>query len=99
MDFSVMMSVFSNMRLIAVDRLEMLHQLELWPGDLSRERAEYLAAGAHKSADRLVVPGAADVSVLLHRSGAKTQALDSVCTHTGGPLDEGKIADGCVRCP
>ncbi|WP_307857141.1 Rieske 2Fe-2S domain-containing protein [Pseudarthrobacter albicanus] len=41
----------------------------------------------------------AGVSVLLYRSGVAIQALDSVCSHMGGPLDEGKIADGCVTCP
>jgi nitrite reductase/ring-hydroxylating ferredoxin subunit/uncharacterized membrane protein len=41
----------------------------------------------------------AGVSVLLHREGAQVQALDSVCSHMGGPLEEGKIADGCVTCP
>jgi nitrite reductase/ring-hydroxylating ferredoxin subunit len=39
------------------------------------------------------------VSLLLHRSGAKLYALDSVCSHMGGPLDQGRIADGCVTCP
>ena len=39
------------------------------------------------------------VSVLLYRSGTMVLALDSVCSHMGGPLDEGKIADGCVTCP
>lgn len=41
----------------------------------------------------------AGVSVLLYRSGEAIQALDSVCSHMGGPLDKGKIADGCVTCP
>jgi nitrite reductase/ring-hydroxylating ferredoxin subunit/uncharacterized membrane protein len=39
------------------------------------------------------------VSVLLHRSGDRIQALDAVCSHMGGPLAEGKIEDGCVVCP
>lgn len=52
-----------------------------------------LSDGEHRKVD------AGAVSVLLHRSGAKTLALDSVCSHMGGPLDEGKIADGCVTCP
>lgn len=40
-----------------------------------------------------------NVSLLLHRSGAMLYAVDSVCNHMGGPLDQGKIADGCVTCP
>ncbi|HET7305961.1 MAG TPA: Rieske 2Fe-2S domain-containing protein [Segeticoccus sp.] len=42
---------------------------------------------------------AAGSPVLLHRSGGRTYALDSVCTHAGGPLEEGTFADGCVTCP
>lgn len=52
-----------------------------------------LADGAHRKVD------AGKVSVLLYRSGSGVQALDSVCSHMGGPLDEGTIADGCVTCP
>ncbi|XAS64514.1 Rieske (2Fe-2S) protein [Micrococcaceae bacterium Sec5.8] len=39
------------------------------------------------------------VSVLLYRSGSAIKALDSMCSHMGGPLDKGEIADGCVTCP
>lgn len=39
------------------------------------------------------------VSLLLVRSGSAIQALDSVCSHMGGPLEKGNIADGCVTCP
>lgn len=39
------------------------------------------------------------VSVLIHRSGGTIQAIDAVCSHMGGPLEEGKIENGCVRCP
>jgi len=52
-----------------------------------------LSDGGHRKV------GVAEVSVLLHRSGADIHALDSVCSHMGGPLDKGKIADGCVTCP
>ncbi|MFE4545166.1 Rieske 2Fe-2S domain-containing protein [Arthrobacter sp. NPDC056727] len=52
-----------------------------------------LADGALRKVD------AGKVSVLLYRSGSGIQALDSVCSHMGGPLDEGTIADGCVTCP
>jgi nitrite reductase/ring-hydroxylating ferredoxin subunit len=42
----------------------------------------------------------ADVTVLLYRSGGSITAIDSVCSHMGGPLEEGTIADGgCVTCP
>ena len=39
------------------------------------------------------------VPVLLVRDGANVLALADVCTHAGGPLHEGEVADGCVTCP
>jgi nitrite reductase/ring-hydroxylating ferredoxin subunit len=39
------------------------------------------------------------VSVLISRSGRSVHAIANRCTHRGGPLDEGEIADGCVTCP
>lgn len=41
----------------------------------------------------------AGVPVLLVRSGEELYALDDRCTHRGGPLHEGEVADGCVSCP
>jgi nitrite reductase/ring-hydroxylating ferredoxin subunit/uncharacterized membrane protein len=52
-----------------------------------------LPDGAHRKVD------AGKVSLLLYRSGSGILALDSVCSHMGGPLEEGTIADGCVTCP
>jgi nitrite reductase/ring-hydroxylating ferredoxin subunit/uncharacterized membrane protein len=52
-----------------------------------------LAPGGH----RMVQAGT--VSLLLVREADGITALDSVCSHMGGPLDEGTIADGCVTCP
>lgn len=53
-----------------------------------------LPLGSHKRVDLGGIP------VLLSRgaSGA-VHAVAAVCTHRGGPLDEGEFADGCVRCP
>ncbi len=42
---------------------------------------------------------AGDRQVLLTRHGGRLVALDAVCTHAGGPLPDGELADGCVRCP
>jgi nitrite reductase/ring-hydroxylating ferredoxin subunit/uncharacterized membrane protein len=39
------------------------------------------------------------VTVLLHRTSGRVQALANTCSHMGGPLDEGTIVDGCVTCP
>lgn len=41
-----------------------------------------------------------DVPVLLTRRRGSLRALSAVCTHAGGPLDEGTLdEDGCVTCP
>ena len=37
--------------------------------------------------------------VLVFRDGAAIHAVANRCTHRGGPLDEGEIAHGAVRCP
>jgi nitrite reductase/ring-hydroxylating ferredoxin subunit len=52
-----------------------------------------LADGQLRKAD------AAGVPVLLYRTAGTVYALDSTCTHMGGPLEEGTISDGCVTCP
>jgi NADPH-dependent 2,4-dienoyl-CoA reductase/sulfur reductase-like enzyme/nitrite reductase/ring-hydroxylating ferredoxin subunit len=38
-------------------------------------------------------------AVMLARSGGRLYAVGAKCTHYGGPLNEGLIADGTVRCP
>ncbi|MYQ33850.1 Rieske (2Fe-2S) protein, partial [Streptomyces sp. SID4956] len=41
-----------------------------------------------------------DVPVLVVReSGGEVHALAERCSHLAGPLSEGTVADGCVRCP
>lgn len=40
-----------------------------------------------------------DLSLVLYRSGGTVRALDSVCSHMGGPLEEGQVQDGCITCP
>jgi nitrite reductase/ring-hydroxylating ferredoxin subunit len=37
--------------------------------------------------------------VLLYRKGESLYAIGSVCSHAGGPLEEGKITANCVECP
>lgn len=40
-----------------------------------------------------------DTAVLLVRQGGAVSAIAATCTHWGGPLAEGLIAHGTVRCP
>lgn len=42
---------------------------------------------------------AKNTSILLTRQQGQVLALSSTCSHMGGPLDEGRIEDGCVICP
>jgi nitrite reductase/ring-hydroxylating ferredoxin subunit/uncharacterized membrane protein len=42
---------------------------------------------------------AGDVPVMLLRQRGAIRALSATCTHAGGPLDEGTLVDGCVKCP
>jgi len=39
------------------------------------------------------------VEVVLHRRGRSIDALANTCSHLGGSLHEGEVADGCVACP
>ncbi|WP_045233712.1 Rieske 2Fe-2S domain-containing protein, partial [Deinococcus pimensis] len=40
-----------------------------------------------------------DVPVVLVRDGGRVYALAERCTHLGGPLSEGSVEDGAIRCP
>jgi NAD(P)H-dependent nitrite reductase small subunit len=46
---------------------------------------------------RVVHAGTQEVAVF--RVGDTVYALDNVCLHTGGPLGEGIVEDGCAVCP
>ena len=37
--------------------------------------------------------------VLLVRQGERVYAIANTCTHRGGPLNDGEVTDGCVKCP
>lgn len=39
------------------------------------------------------------VAVMLVKQHGRLQALSAVCTHAGGPLEEGSLVNGCVKCP
>jgi nitrite reductase/ring-hydroxylating ferredoxin subunit len=40
-----------------------------------------------------------DTAILLNRDADDVRAVSSTCTHMGGPLQEGRLKDGCVVCP
>ncbi|MEN0066740.1 MAG: Rieske 2Fe-2S domain-containing protein [Myxococcota bacterium] len=42
-------------------------------------------------------PSGERIAVMLHEG--EVYALHAVCRHQGGPLDEGRIIDGCLTCP
>lgn len=37
--------------------------------------------------------------VVVRESGGQVHVLADACSHLGGPLSEGEVTDGCVRCP
>lgn len=41
----------------------------------------------------------AGTNVMLYRENGTVYAIANRCTHRGGPLHKGKVADGCVTCP
>src|SRR5690242_2234170 len=47
----------------------------------------------------MVLGHAQGESVLLVRSGERVLAVGATCTHYGGPLHEGVVENGTVRCP
>ena len=50
--------------------------------------------------DQGILLGHADgEAVLLSRAGNDVSAIGATCTHYGGPLAEGLVVDGTVRCP
>jgi nitrite reductase/ring-hydroxylating ferredoxin subunit len=56
-------------------------------------------ADAELTEGKLRKAEAGGVPVLLYRTAGTVYALDSTCSHMGGPLEEGTISDGCVICP
>lgn len=57
------------------------------------------AADADVPEHGAVAAQVAGVPVLLARVGGRVVAIADRCTHRGGALHTGDVADGCVRCP
>jgi nitrite reductase/ring-hydroxylating ferredoxin subunit/uncharacterized membrane protein len=58
-----------------------------------------VAAVSLLSPDKPVRAPAGGVPVMLVQRSGTVYALSARCVHAGGPLDEGEIVDGCIRCP
>jgi nitrite reductase/ring-hydroxylating ferredoxin subunit/uncharacterized membrane protein len=75
---------------VGVDNAFWQHGPEDWTAAL--DDAD-LAEGATTTVD------AGDMTVLVHRHRGRVLAINDRCSHAGGPLHEGDVADGCVTCP
>ena len=58
-----------------------------------------VGAASELSDDGPALLKAGDVSLLLVHDAGRLVALDNVCTHAGGSLNEGTFEEGCVTCP
>jgi nitrite reductase/ring-hydroxylating ferredoxin subunit len=75
---------------VGVDQTVFRRRVEDWTPVL--EERELPEAKA-----RRVSAGGTDI--LLYRRGDRVFALANRCSHRGGPLHKGRVADGTVRCP
>jgi nitrite reductase/ring-hydroxylating ferredoxin subunit len=67
---------------------------EDYPGDWTAVVAESeLAEGEPHRAELDGVP------IVVVRDGGSLYALADRCSHRGGPLSDGEVADGCITCP
>jgi nitrite reductase/ring-hydroxylating ferredoxin subunit len=64
------------------------------PGDWT----EVAAADEIREGELLRRP-AADAEIVLTRQGQAVVALGAVCSHAGGPLEQGELRDGRIVCP
>ena len=67
--------------------------------DQSVEKWTDVAAEADLGEGQPMAVQANDVPVMLLRQGGRLHALANLCTHAGGPLNEGEVKDGAVTCP
>lgn len=64
----------------------------------SAEWTDVADAGALEE-DKPLRVDADGVAVVLVRTADGLFALSARCVHAGGPLDEGELVDGCLKCP
>ena len=52
-----------------------------------------------ESARTVIASAAEEIALAIVRTGGALYALDNRCPHAGGPLGEGSIENGVLRCP
>jgi nitrite reductase/ring-hydroxylating ferredoxin subunit/uncharacterized membrane protein len=75
---------------VGVDHSETSDQPQQWQAVLDATDLP------ERAAKRVEVEG---IPVLLYRDGNDVYAIGAVCSHAGGPLDEGTFDGLCVQCP
>ncbi|MBA2528505.1 MAG: Rieske 2Fe-2S domain-containing protein, partial [Euzebyales bacterium] len=76
---------------VGVDHTAFHHGPEDWTSTgVAANAVSAAAPTAAEAGDRTLFLVAVDGDIV---------AYDATCTHAGGPLAEGEIVDGCVRCP
>ena len=63
---------------------------------MAKHKAAKLSEIAPGTTRRIVVDS---MEILLCNVEGKIYAIEDVCTHDGGPLDQGELEGGCVVCP
>lgn len=63
---------------------------------MAKHRVAAISDVADGTTLRVVVEG---LEVLLCNVDGKLYAVEDVCTHDGGPLDQGTLEGACVVCP
>jgi nitrite reductase/ring-hydroxylating ferredoxin subunit/uncharacterized membrane protein len=58
-----------------------------------------VAALAELVPDKPMRVAPSGVPVVLIQHAGEVVALSATCVHAGGPLDEGEVVEGCIRCP
>ena len=85
-----------------------MHGLGAWrardrsDGIVQRDGVDFIDAGPIATLEegkprRVTPPRGERIALLVHQG--KLSALHGVCAHQGGPLDEGRVVDGCLTCP
>ncbi|HEX6737835.1 MAG TPA: FAD-dependent oxidoreductase [Vicinamibacteria bacterium] len=69
------------------------------PSELSGPDLRQGVAEAELADGKMLLGHVDGEAVLLAREGERIQAMGATCTHYGGPLAEGLLAGGTVRCP